>query len=179
MIAIPMNNEILKGQLRRFMVATADTTGEWLAFWRRRKGISQAELCRMMADEKIAGKHAINLDQAQYSRMERDSASVTDKVLLAISKVYGINVHTLLTGEDVAADIEVFITPEANEVGVMLDQMDEDLREAILDLTKDLLKQERRSLQNEIGAYLQDDIDKANKYQQQQIKSILSKIRRR
>lgn len=133
-------------------------------------GLSQDELGRR-----------IGMDRGRLSRIEHNTNQATNEQLVVLARELKTNTHYILTGEEISPDPpENFSTPEANEIGALIDGMDEDMRRGFLHLIRDFAKinEERRDLQTDYAVLLAEVIAQLEGELQEKARLILSRINR-
>ena len=105
--------------------------------------------------------HGIEMSKAQLSKIVNDDVTMfAPETLIALGKILDINLHYMITGEELETKVERFFSDEANAVGAMIDAMMPRSRRMILIMAESLLKtdQEQRSNELEIAALLEENI---------------------
>jgi len=87
------------------------------------------------------------ISKANLSKIVNDGAIMyTPDLLEAMGKILGVNLHYLLTGEEIEGKEEKFNTDEANRAGAAIDALPQEMREL---LTNNALMFQRLSQSNE------------------------------
>jgi transcriptional regulator with XRE-family HTH domain len=115
-----------------------ETFGERVKILRDRLDMSQVELAKKA-----------NIDRTSLSKMEKGIYEPKLQQLIDLARELNTNVQLLVTGDDLTPKApDVAMTTEGNEVALLLDNMDEDLRQPVLRLARDLsiIGEQRRTL---------------------------------
>lgn len=103
---------------------------------RESKGLKQTELVEIMNT-----RYGISLTVGGYSKIETgDTKAPRHEILIAMKHILGISLDELIEGvkEDEPEENDVFMTEEANRIGVMVDQLPPEVRVAAEESTRTL-----------------------------------------
>lgn len=159
-----------KRQSKEGLTMKAETVGDRVAWLRRQGKITQEQLAA-----------ALGVERTQISRIENGQTDPTLSIVVKLAATLGVDVHLLATGEELTQEVtEQFVTTEANEVARLLDGMDQDLRAVVVHVSRELaaVDEQRRTLTNEYGALLTENIARLEAKSQQRARLILDKISR-
>lgn len=126
--------------------------------------------------------YSVEIDYSHYSRIQNDKALPSIPVLIGMAKVLGCTTDYLLTLSDEPqarkGPTDVFLTPEANQIGDLVDSMDEDMRQHALHNTQVLrtIDTERRELHSEIAELLMEQISLLSGQKQKRVSSLLTRL---
>lgn len=144
---------------------------------------SQAELTNMLTGQTLAldGKfYNFITNTSTISRVLRDKQEPPVAIISAICDIFGTDAEWLLRGNVLEPQIveQRFMTDEANAIGALVDEMDQDTRRFILINAQMIhkLNQERKARQQEIARLMQDYLELISINNQGEAKSILDKF---
>lgn len=165
-----INSELLEGKM-------LETTGERLAAVQRDKGLNGKEVTDYLRS------YGIEIDPSHYSRIMNNKALPSVQVLKALAQVLGCTTDYILClpwadDPNPSPAPDVFMAPEANEVGNIMDQMDEDVRRHVLHMATAMLRmnEERRELHGEIAELLEEQIVLLSGQKRQKVESLLGRL---
>lgn len=129
----------------------------WRMKWEReRLGIGQKELAEMMQKQ-----FNITIGQSGISKIENDEVKTPPfPVQIALSKILHCSLDYLITGEEWKDAADRFITDEANQVGALLDEMDEDARQFVMTIVQRIhqFNMERKARQEDMRVLMEEYI---------------------
>lgn len=165
-------------QINRQQMAEAEmleTTGKRLAALQRDLEYSNRDVVDYMKT------YGSDIDYSHYSRIVNDRALPSVPVLISLCKVLNCTADYLLLLSDAPEHLpapDVFTTREANDIGAMVDRMDEDMRGQVVHMAGAMLKinEERRELHAEIAELLEEQIDLLSGQKRQKVESLLSRL---
>lgn len=126
--------------------------------------------------------HGVDIDYSHYSRIENDKALPSIPVLIAMVKVLNCTSDYLLLISDEAHarddTNDVFVTPEANEAGSIIDTLDDDMRQHVLATAKVIqsIDTERKELHAELVELLSEQISLLSGKKRQQATALLARL---
>lgn len=148
-----------------------EAPGKRIKYLRETMGLSQGELAERV------GMNRTSLSKVELGLYEPSMAQ-----LAGLAAALKTNVHLLVTGDELTPpELEAFYTPEANEIGLLVDSMDENLRQVVLHLARGLAQENesRRLIEKEYGEVLANVATRLESKNASRAKLILSKIDRR
>ncbi len=141
--------------IKREVVMRLDTFGKRLKVLRIDRGLSQIELRDAMK------KHGVDIGETYISELERSAKMPMLDVAAAMAQALGVTVDYLALIVEEALPLERaepephYMTPEADEVARLVDDMSKDQRGLVVELARSLMlppqtRQQRRSIALEI-----------------------------
>lgn len=146
-----------------------EAPGKRIKYLRETMGLNQVDLAQQ-----------VGMNRSSLSKVELGQYEPSMAQLAALAAALQTNVHMLVTGEEITPpEPDAFMTDEANEVGILLDGMDKNLREIVLNLTRQLAQEnvDRRTLEKEYSDLLDGIFSRLESRDQAKARSILGKIR--
>ncbi len=138
------------------------TPGERLDFLLRRQGnldkgekYSQYDLCDFLAGAEVApnGKrYSIQTSRSAINRYVTGRQEMTYEIINAVCEIFNVTADWLLRGQEAAEEkpTDIFLTPEAGEVAIMVDEMTPENRGVATVLARELLAASQRQRETEI-----------------------------
>jgi DNA-binding transcriptional ArsR family regulator len=171
-----------------------DTTGERIMHLLRQQGRAetgeayrQADLLAWLTGEQVApnGKrYEFSISKSHLSQLinEKLENKIVDEYR-AIGEIFNVDMEWLLNGNVVGEPEEssdIFMTPEAGEIALLIDRMEAENRQAILYLVKHIsrLDNELRQSDYELAKILARNIDGISTADRSRARLLLAQIQR-
>lgn len=156
-----------------------DTTGTRLLSLQKQKEWNGKEITDYLRN------YGVDIDPSHYSRLLNDKALMSVQVLKALALLLECTTDFILC-MPYADDPkpfpapDVFMTPEANKVGEIMDRMDDDMRSQMVHMAEAMLRinEERKELHAEISELLREQIeaDLLSGQKRQKVESLLGRL---